>query len=71
MPFVRNMKQVSVRSAVNVLTLTIVASAWIQNSTANSEPNVSSGKCQGTAEREILKNEERPAAAGVDHPFTS
>ncbi len=55
------MKQVSVRSAVSVLTLTIVASAWIENSIANSEPSASSGRCQGTAEKVKLKNEDRPA----------
>jgi hypothetical protein len=58
------MKQVSVRSAVSVLTLAIVASVWIQNSTANSEPSASSGRCQGTGEKVKLKNEDR-AAPGV------
>jgi hypothetical protein len=49
---VRSMRQGSVRSAVSVLTSTTAVSALIQNSTASSEPNVSSGKCPGTEEKE-------------------
>lgn len=51
----KSMRQDSVRSAVSILTSTTAVSALIQNSTASSEPNVSSGKCRGTAGREKSK----------------
>jgi hypothetical protein len=42
------MKRDSVRSAVSALTSITAVNAWIQYSTANSEPSASSGRCQET-----------------------
>jgi hypothetical protein len=48
------MKQVSVRNAVSVSTLTIAVNVWIQSSIVNSEPNASFGRCQRIEERKKL-----------------
>ena len=48
---VRNMSPGSVRNAVSASILMIAVNALIQNSTANSETSVSSGRCRGTEGR--------------------
>jgi hypothetical protein len=47
------MKQGSVGSAVNVSIWMSAVIAWIRSSIANSEPNASSGKDQGSAEKKM------------------
>jgi hypothetical protein len=51
------MRQGSVGSAVNASILMSAAIAWIRSSIANSEPNASSGKDQGTAGKARLGDE--------------
>ena len=50
------MKQDSARIAVSALTLIIAVNAWIQCSTASSEPNVLSGSCQETDGRKRYRD---------------
>jgi hypothetical protein len=64
----KSMRQDSVRSAVSILTSTTAVSALIQNSTASSEPNVSSGKCRGTAGREKSRCPELRRVQGYPAP---
>jgi hypothetical protein len=63
------MEQVSVRSVVSVSALTIVVNVWIQNFTVNSEPNVSSGRCQGIEGKKKLMECNAVTGTGTDTKY--